>query len=887
MTPYLVESKNVLNHFGTDKEKGLSDNQVKENKRLYGTNTFTQEKSPSAIKRFFSSFKEPMLIILLIALGITLAVNFVKLFSGGETDFVECVGIFAAIMLSVIITVVMEGKSAKAFEELNKLNQNIEVKVIRNGKTQIISNGELTAGDIVTVETGDRVPADCRIISSNNLLVDESALTGESDAVEKNGEYLCQSEKTPVAERKNMLYSGSFVTAGNGTAVVCCVGGKTEFGKIAEELAKTDKSQTPLQIKMASLGKGIAVLGGIAALIIFVIQLFSLLSSGNADFNSIAEIFINSIVLLVAAVPEGLPTIVAVSLAINVIKMSKQNALVKKMIACETIGSVNIICTDKTGTLTENKMTAIKFFCNGKIHLPNDLSDKYITDNICINSTADIEKSCDTSKFAGNPTECALLTAVEKSGIDYCEIRKDSNVQFVYPFSSDDKNMTTITKGDDTLTVFSKGSPEKILSLCVLTENEKEVIEKEIINFQKKACRIIAFAHKTIPYEEFSFTTQREILEQSLTFDGFAVITDPLREDVVESVKLCKKANIQLKMLTGDNIVTATAIAEQLNIIDKNHRVVNAKDLEDLSEEELKNQIPTITVIARSTPSVKLRVVNALKELGNVVAVTGDGINDAPAIKNADVGVAMGISGTDVTKQASDIVLLDDSFTTITKAIKWGRGIFQNIRRCIQFQLTVNVSSVLVVIASVLVGLSSPFTALELLWINIIMDGPPALTLGLNPVSNDLMKNKPTPKNEGLVNRDMMLRIGINAIIIAGVFMTQTFTNFLGGSQGESGTILFTLFVVFQLFNAFNSRALSNDSIFKGLMKNKAMILVFLLTFALQAVITQFGGFVFGTVPLSLFMWVKIVLTALTVVIVSEIVKLIFRIIEKSRAKHQ
>lgn len=885
MTPYLETSKKVLEHFGTDKEKGLSDREVSRNKELYGTNTFTQEKPPSAVKRFFSSFKEPMLIILLIALGITLAVNFVKLFSGNETDFIECIGIFAAIMLSVIITVVMEGKSAKAFEELNKLNQSTEVKVVRNGKPQIISNGELTAGDIVTVETGDRVPADCRIISSSNLLVDESALTGESDAVEKDGEYLCQNHKTPVAERKNMLYSGSFVTAGNGTAVVCCVGGKTEFGKIAEELAKTDKSQTPLQIKMASLGKGIAVLGGIAALVIFVIQLISLLGSGNANFNGIAEIFINSIVLLVAAVPEGLPTIVAVSLAINVIKMSRQNALVKKMIACETIGSVNIICTDKTGTLTENKMTATKFFCNGKICLPNELDSRYIIDNICINSTADIEKGCNTTKFAGNPTECALLTAVEKSGVDYGEIRKNSKVQFVYPFSSDDKNMTTVTKDKNTLTVFTKGSPEKILSLCILPSGEKEIIEKEITDFQKKSCRIIAFAHRTMPYEEISYTDQRGILEKSLTFDGFAVITDPLREDVIKSVNLCKKANIQLKMLTGDNLVTATAIAEQLNIIDENHRAVNARDLEDLSDEELKNQIPTISVIARSTPSVKLRVVNALKELGNVVAVTGDGINDAPAIKKADVGVAMGISGTDVTKQASDIVLLDDSFTTITKAIKWGRGIFENIRRCIQFQLTVNVSSVLVVIASVLSGLSSPFTALELLWINIIMDGPPALTLGLNPVSDDLMNNKPTPKKEGLVTRDMLFKISFNAVFIALIFMAQTFTNFLGGSQGQQGTILFTLFVVFQLFNAFNSRALSNTSVLKGLTQNKAMLLVFLLTFALQVVITQFGGFVFGTVPLSLFMWVKIVLTAMTVVIVSEIVKLIFRMKEKHRAK--
>lgn len=880
MKAYTKSSKEVLQELGTEAKTGLSDNQVAENREKYGENSFTKEKTDSVFKRIIKSCCEPMMIILFIAAFITIAVNVVRLITEGEADFLESAGIFVAIILSVAITIVMEGKSAKAFEALSKLNDNVKVKVIRNGEPEIISQKDIVVGDILCIATGDKLPADCRIIESTALKADESALTGESMAVKKDGDKLCDSEKTPVAERFNMLYSGCFITEGSGTAIVTAVGDSTEFGKIARELSRADKSTTPLQEKMAKLGKYITIFGAAAAALVFVIQLTLCFINNNATFDTITDAFINSIVLIVAAVPEGLPTIVAVSLAINIIKMADQNALVKKMIACETVGSINVICSDKTGTLTENKMTVTDVFEKGQLRKPKDIKSEILLENFCINSTADVNFGGKNTEFVGNPTECALITAAHKSGINYKEVREKAKVLFVFPFSSETKNMTTVIEKDGGQFVFTKGSPEKIIAMCKMGVEEKEQAEAKIIEFQKNACRVIGFAHK-VSDNIADFENRRKEIESNLVFDGFVSIQDPLRQDVYQSVKNCKKAGIELKMLTGDNIVSASAIARELGILDDKHLAVEASQLEDLNDEEFKKMLLKIRVIARSTPVIKMRVVKALKQLGNVVAVTGDGINDAPAIKNADVGIAMGITGTDVSKQASDIVLLDDSFSTIEKAVRWGRGIYENFQRCIQFQLTVNVSSVIVVLTSILMGFAAPFSALELLWINIIMDGPPALTLGLEPIHDNLMERKPTARNSSIVTRTMVGKIAINALFISSVFMTQHFTNFLGGTEQQLPTILFTLFVVFQLFNAFNSRVLDNSFGLKGLWKNKLMIFVFILTFGLQVLITQFGGGVFHTVPLDFVMWLKIIGTAFSVVVFAEIINMLRRALKK------
>ena len=726
------------------------------------------------------------------------------------------------------------------------------------------------------IETGDKIVADGRLFSSNDLSVDESALTGESLPVKKDAEFVCQ-KSTPVAERANMLYSGCFVSAGNGQMLVTGVGNDTEFGQIAQELSSIEKTTTPLQEKLDKLGKQITVLGASAAAIVFAIEVLQFVMNGQLNLDTVSDAFITSIVLIVAAVPEGLPTIVAVSLALNIIKMSKENALVKKMIACETIGCVNIICSDKTGTLTENRMTVQKIYTGGELIDPEQLKDEMLLKNYCINSNANISEEDGSWSFIGNPTEGSLLAAAAKAGVDYQELRQAADIVRVFPFSSQNKDMSTIVRENGKEILYVKGNPEKIISLCTgISEEEKEKNFHLMEEFQNKAGRLLAFAHKELE-GQYNDEEQDEV-EQGLIYDGFVVISDPLSPDVYESIRNCRSAGIEVKMLTGDNIRTARAIANELHMLDDDHIAVEAADIEKLTDEELKEALKKIQVIARSTPLVKMRVVKLLKEQGNVVAVTGDGINDAPAIKHADVGIAMGIAGTDVTKEASDMVLLDDSFSTIIKAVQWGRGIYENFKRFIQFQLTVNVSSVVVVICSILAGFSAPFTALELLWINIIMDGPPALTLGLEPIRPDLLKHKPTRRNENIISKKMLLRIFVNGIFISVIFMLQHFKNFLGAAPEEEATVLFTLFVLFQLFNAFNCRELDDTPMFKNLLKNKLMLGVFLLVLILQGIITQFGAAVFETVPLSAAMWGKMLLTAFTVIILNEGIKAVKRL---------
>lgn len=897
MNAYQEKKNDSLKRLGTHLETGLSHEEVGINREKYGKNAFTKVKGKSVFRKIFEAASEPMIVMLLVAGMITLGVNILKYFNGGETDLIECVGIFMAIFLAVGVTVIMEGKSEKAFEALNAIKEDVLVKVLRNGVITQISQKDLVVGDIIEIGTGDMIPADGRILDTSGLRVDESSLTGESQPVKKDGNLVFDDPKIPVAERANMVYSGCFVSEGMGKILITAVGDATEFGNIAGELSQTTKGSTPLQEKMNRLGKTITILGSSAAAIVFTIQLIIFWQNGNFNLDSISEAFITSIVLIVAAVPEGLPTIVAVSLSINIIKMAKENALVKKLIACETIGAINVICSDKTGTLTENKMKVTHIFQENQLIKPKELNDMSLIYNFCVNSTAYLETKDNKIQFIGSPTEGALIMAHsesinddEKPSIGYEAIRNACKLDFTYPFSSETKKMTSIIKDGNEFCAYSKGSPEAILKQCgflrdangimPMTQKALSNIEKNIGDFQKEGKRVLGFSSKNFN-QILNYEKQRETLESEMVFDGFVAISDPLREDVPNAVKQCSQSGIDLKILTGDNRLTAKAIAGELGILTAEALVLESRDIEDLSEDELRKKLPEIKVIARSTPVIKMRVVNALKSLGNVVAVTGDGINDAPAIKNADVGIAMGISGTEVSKEASDIVLLDDSFSTIVKAVQWGRGIYENFQRFIQFQLTVNLSSVIVVLTSILIGMKSPFTALQLLWINIIMDGPPALTLGLEPIREDLMKRTPISREASIVTKGMLERITVNGIYISIIFLLQATTNFLGGESFEQDSILFTMFVVMHLFNAINSRELTNTSVFNNFTKNKLMLLVFGLTFLLQVIITQFGGVFYNTVPLDLSLWIKIMGLGFSVVLVSEVIKFMKRNILK------
>lgn len=890
MKEYMQSAQDVLKELGVNADGGLSAAEVEKSRAEHGENQFTREKPKSILRRIWEALCEPMMIILLVALAITIAVQIVSVCMGGEFDWIECVGIVVAIVISVAISVVMEHRSAKAFEALSRIGEDTLVKVVRGGEVTLIPQKEVVVGDILCVETGAKLPADGRLIESTQLQSDESALTGESMAVKKDAGFICAAENTPVAERHNMLYSGCFITGGSGKAVVTGVGDNTEFGKIARELTNQDKSSTPLQEKLARLGKLITMLGAIAAALIFVIQIIELAvagfpSDGAEVFRLISGAFIDSIVLIVAAVPEGLPTIVAVTLAINIIKMSKQNALVKKLVACETVGCINVICSDKTGTLTENRMTVTDVQMGNTRLSPDKIpSDSALIRGFCVNSTADVHFNGDRTEFIGNPTECAMLVAAHKSGVEYQSVRSGYRQIYRYPFSSETKNMTTVVDEMGEIIAYTKGSPEKIIAMCDMAPEDRRAAEDSIASYQAQAGRVIALAHRTLE-RGYDFDNERAAVESGMIFDGFVVISDPLRSDVFAAVERCRHAGIDIKMLTGDNIITAKAIATQLGILDDDHIAVEAKDVEDLSDEEFSEMIKKIRVIARSTPVIKMRVVKALKAQGNVVAVTGDGINDAPAIKNADVGVAMGITGTEVSKEASDIVLLDDSFSTIVTAVQWGRGIYENFQRFIQFQLTVNLSSVLIVFICVVLNIGNPFTAIQMLWINLIMDGPPAVTLGLEPMRDGLMDRSPTPRNSNIVSKDMLSRIIVNGLYMTLIVVMQTELNFLGIEEGHESTAVFTLFVLFQLFNAFNARELGNNSIFKNFLKNHIMLAVFAGTFVLQVIITQFGGTVFDTNGLNIIDWLKVFAMALSIIAVSEIVKLARRLF--ARGKHR
>lgn len=853
----------------SDAKFGLSIKTVGENLEKYGLNKLTAEKKRGFFSRLFNALKEPMLVILIFGFAVAFGSNLGKLLKTGEADFSECFGILAAILLSVSITLIMEGSSQKAFDALNKIYDNVTAEVIRDGKKMIVEQRFLTVGDIVILSSGDKIVADGRLIESNSLTTDESALTGESAESKKDCDAIL-ARGVPLAERKNCVYSGTFVAAGNGKMIVTATGDNTEMGAIAGELKRNAAADTPLNRKLAKLGKTVSIIGCAAATIVFVLSAIRLASAGTLDFDSARELFISSVVLIVAAVPEGLPTVVAVSLALNMIKLAKENALIKKMTATETAGAVSVICSDKTGTLTQNKMS-VKCVCGGKFCVtPEKLSSEVLLQNFVCNSSAEETTENGKTVIKGGGTEKALLDAVRRAGCLISDYKKLQVIKRV-PFSSDIKYMTTTVKIGGIYREFIKGAPEVVAAKCDLSESRRAEILKDAGVYQKQAARVICFAHK-------DFAEENEGEECGYTCDGFAVLVDPIRTDVKAAVEDCKAAGIKVKMLTGDDGKTAFAVAKQLKIADSESAVVNASELEGLSEPALIKALGGITVIARSTPIVKLRVVRALKAAGEVVAVTGDGINDAPAVKHADVGFAMGKSGSEITKEAADVVLLDDGFSTVVKAVAFGRSVYKNLQRFILFQLSVNVSALLFITIASVLGFASPFNTLQLLWVNVIMDGPPALTLGLEPPDRRAMKSPPVKRDAGIINAAAAIKIAFNGIFIGGAMTLQFLYNFMRVSEAEKSGATFTLFILFQLVNAFNCREAGAESILKSAGKNKIMAATFAGVFLLHFIIITFFPSVFGVSSLSALTWIKCVAVSLSVLVATEIGKAAYRL---------
>lgn len=832
-------------------QNGLADDQVKISAEKYGANVLSEKKQKSLFKKILSALSDPMLVILEFAFAITLGVNLGKFIKSGEGEFIECVGIACSILISVILTVFMEGKSQKAFKLLNRLYEKTTVKVVRNGKNEIISREAVVVGDRVLLSLGDKICADGRLVKSVNLAVDESALTGESDCVRKNAEIVLK-ESTPLAERVNSVYSGTCVVEGEGEMIVTNVGDKTQMGEIASELQIKNCVSAPLNDKLAKLSRSITVIGIVCAFFAFTLSVIKLAVNKELFFFNVSDCFINAIVLIVASVPEGLPATVAISLTLNVVKLSKSNALIKKMVATETVGCVSVICSDKTGTLTENKMV-----CE-KIYTENNDSLVFIEKNVLFNSNAKYMLKDGENVLEGSPTEKAL--------VNYFDIKEEKRGEIIssVPFSSDIKYSSVTVRENGKTIAYFKGAPEKIADMSSLSQEKKSEISSKIAVSQKRGRRCIAFAHRE---------------GEKTFFDGYASIFDPVRKDVKKAVNECIEAGIKVKILTGDNYLTACAVAEELGL-GTDGAVVNADVTEEISDEKLKTMLEKINVIARSTPMVKLRVVRLLKEAGEVVAVTGDGINDAPAMKQADIGIAMG-SGEEITKEAGDVILLDDSFSTIVKAIAFGRSVYKNFQRFIMFQLTVNVSAVSVILVCTFSGLDSPFTSLQLLWLNVIMDGPPALSLAMEGVRDEYMKYPPVKRGYGIVNKRILIKIIINACIIGGVVLAQYRRNFLGVNFTQNKTVTFTLFVFMNIFNAFNCKELGTESVIKNFFSNKLMAVSMALTMVLQFILTQYTN-VFSSEKLEYGVWGKIIVIAFCLILINEACKSFYRFARKN-----
>ena len=913
---YFNESiEHVLKNLDVDQEEGLKESKIKELNEKYGKNEFTHIEEGSIFKDIKNAILEPMMVILL----------FAALVSGIIGEYYDSIGIVSAVAIGITIGIITEGKSKKAAEALAKMTEDIVVKVLRNGQITQVSKSELVPGDIVYLETGDMVPADGRFIETIDLKVREDMLTGESDDVKKDSKAIIEMEtiegngikkiQDPIpAKQINMGFGGTLIAYGKAIMVVTGIGDDTEMGRIAQTL-QIEEEETPLQKKLGDLGKTITKISSIIAALLFIFMVFKMVSSNSLNVNTsgiiqfldsidpVKTAFVVCIALIVAAVPEGLPTMINMTLAITMQKMAKINALVTKKEACETIGSVSVICSDKTGTLTQNRMTVENLYLNGKFFDDKEDIDDYFVKNCLVNSTADITFEDDKLNYLGNSTECALLAYLED--YDYKKERKESEVIHQIPFNSKNKFMATIMKIKGNSVVLTKGAPEILLTHSVhevldgkfvkLTEERKREIIKEIHKLQAKSMRILGFGFRIIEDSEAEAAVTSEISilkpknqdDNELVFSGFVAIRDPLRPDVANAIATAKKAGVETKMLTGDNINTAIAIGDELGMLKGNKKAVEATYIDTLTDEELKKEIKNIAIVARSKPETKMRIVAALQENGEVVGVTGDGINDAPALTKADVGIAMGISGSEVSKNAADIILTDDNFTTIIHGIKWGRGVYQNFQRFIQFQLTVNIIAFLIAIISQILNFEMPFTTIQLLWINIIMDGPPALVLGLEPIRSNVFNKKPVDRNASIITKTMITSIVLNAIYVTTILLIQMKYNILGASMEKVGfasemeTVLFGLFAFSALFNAFNCREFGKDSIIPNFFKNTIAIKVIFITGIAQIIFTQVFTSFFSSVALSASMWIKVLILAFIIIIVNEVVKFILRTIKK------
>lgn len=865
---YRMKVEDVCKDLQVDSENGLGSDEARKRFEQYGPNEIAQKKRRTLLQMFFSQFTDFLIIILLAAAVVSILVG----------EGIDALLIIIIVVLNATLSTIQESKAEKSLQLLKKMAAPM-AKVIRDGVVQTISSREIVPGDVVLLETGNYVPADGRLIEAVNLSVSEAALTGESQPVDKIVDAI-DKDKLPIGDRLNTVYSGTIVAKGRGKAIVTATGNETELGKIAKMLSEMEEEQTPLQRNLEKLGKQIGIIVLAICAIVFVV--------GILEGNPLLEMFLTSVSLAVAAVPEGLPAVVTIVLALGMYNMVKRHAVIRRLQAVEALGSVNVICSDKTGTLTKNEMTVVKYYLHPSIFFEHKQAAQVKSKSLqllltgatlCNDSFITVKDG--TRVTSGDPTEIALAVAALDLGIEKEELEDKMPRIHEIPFDSDRKMMTTVHKDQTRFVSFTKGAPDIVIRNCTkfmnqngeikeLSEQDKEIILQHNTKMAQEGLRVLAVAFKELQDDDFSN------LENDMIFLGLMGMIDPPRPEVKDALEKCRTAGIRVIMITGDHKVTAHTIAKELNILDHNDMVLTGSDLIEMDVDKLVQVVEKVKVYARVSPSDKLKIVEALKKQGRIVAMTGDGVNDAPALKKSDIGVAMGITGTDVSKDASDMVLTDDNFASIVAAVEEGRKIFDNIRKVVYYLLSCNISEVATIFISILLRLPLPLIPVQILWMNLVTDGLPALALGVEPAEPDIMKRPPRDPKEGIMSKDVMTSIFIGGILLSALTLFVYGWALLEHDQIELlRTMVFFTLCTGQLMHAFNSKSL-RFSIFKvGIKNNPKLILANLASFAMLIGVIYIPGLqkVFGTTSLTGKQFLVSLFAAVMIVPLYEIVK--------------
>lgn len=851
-----------------DPDTGLSSQEVDERRKKQGLNKFDEAPKESMIKKFFRSLSDFTTIILLIAA----VISFYTAFATEHGDLFEGLLIIAIVVINSVLSIVQEGNAEKALESLQDMNKQTAT-VIRDGKVTTVESEQLVVGDILVLESGDAISADARLIEASQLRVEESALTGESEAVEKDAAFVAKEDES-LGDQLNMVFKGCTVAAGRGKAIVTAIGMATEMGKIADLLNENTMQKTPLQVRLNQLGKRISMIALAAAALVFVI--------GELQGEPLLEMFMTSISLAVAAVPETLTVIVTLTLAYGVQKMARKHAIIRQLPAVETLGTANVICSDKTGTLTQNEMRVRRVWSkedevtNIEDSMTNSAMEILKMAALCTDVT--VEQEDDDLVIKGNPTEVAIVRAVEENYHTKAELEEKYPRVNELPFDSERKMMTTVHQMGEKYISITKGA----FDVLAPRFSSGDVEQAGIVNdrFGKRALRVIAVGYAT--YDEEPQDISSEALEKDLRLIGLIGMIDPPRPESKGAIKRAKKAGIKTVMITGDHVVTASAIAKELGILNDPSEALSGSELHQLSDEELDARVKSLSVYARVTPEDKIRIVKSWQRTGAVVAMTGDGVNDAPALKASNVGCAMGITGTDVAQSAADMILTDDNFATIVDAVSQGRSVYQNIRKAINFLLSCNISEIFIVLIAMLLGWGAPFTAVQLLFVNVVADGLPGFALGREPAEHGIMDQPPIPKNEGIFARGLLQKIAINAgvftiVTLFGYYLgsyVDTISPWVDASQHVGQTVAFLILAYSSILHVFNVR--SSQSIFKvNLATNKALVEMALLALAITTAVAllPFTQELFGLVHISLNHWFLVGILSIVPIAVNELIK--------------